>query len=183
MVLRIPGYGAAETQDSFKEERKIGIKLQKGTSHTAKIRERKGPSQGILQKMRTSRGHKRKHCTNNDASAEKLKTKDKATFFAPSEVWVMPAPSSKKPAEREFAVDSWASMHMLGRLDQSSAELETFPKCRKPTTDRTAKWEVQTNEEAQVYVHDLHLFVTVQILDDTLAVLSRGKLFEERGYS
>ena len=47
----------------------------------------------------------------------------------------------------------------------------------------TANGEVQTNEEAQAYVHDLDLFVTVQILDDTLAVLSLGKLCEEHGYS
>ena len=43
--------------------------------------------------------------------------------------------------------------------------------------------EVQTNEEAQVYFHDLGLFVTVQILEDTPAVLSLGKLCEEHGYS
>ena len=52
-----------------------------------------------------------------------------------------------------------------------------------PTTVVTANGEVQTNEEAQVYVHDLDLFVTVQILDDTFAVLSLGKLCEEHGYS
>ena len=43
--------------------------------------------------------------------------------------------------------------------------------------------EVQRNEDAQVYVHDLDLFVTVQILDDTLAVLSLGKFCEEHGSS
>ena len=32
--------------------------------------------------------------------------------------------------------------------------------------------EVQTNEGTQVYVHELGLFVTAQLLDDTLAVLS-----------
>ena len=36
---------------------------------------------------------------------------------------------------------------------------------------------MQTNEDAQVYAHDLDLFVTV--LDDTPAVLSLGKLCEE----
>ena len=46
----------------------------------------------------------------------------------------------------------------------------------------TANGEVQTNEEAQVYVHDLDLFVMVQILDDTPADLSLGKLCEEHGY-
>ena len=47
----------------------------------------------------------------------------------------------------------------------------------------TANGEVQTNEGAQVYVHDLDLFVTVQLLEDALAVLSLGKLCEEHGYS
>ena len=40
--------------------------------------------------------------------------------------------------------------------------------------------EVQTNDEAQEDVHDLDLFVTVQILDDTPAVLSPGKLRDEQ---
>ena len=39
----------------------------------------------------------------------KLETKDKATFYFPTEAWVMLAPSSKKPQERESAVDSGAS--------------------------------------------------------------------------
>ena len=43
--------------------------------------------------------------------------------------------------------------------------------------------EVQTNEEAQVYVHDLDLFVTVQSLENTPAVLSLGKLCSKHGYS
>ena len=47
----------------------------------------------------------------------------------------------------------------------------------------TAKGEVQTNEEAQVYDRDLDLFVTVQILEETQAVLSLGKLCSENGYS
>ena len=47
----------------------------------------------------------------------------------------------------------------------------------------TANGEVQTNEEAQVYVHDLDLFVTVQLLEETLAVLSLGKFCEDHGYS
>ena len=47
----------------------------------------------------------------------------------------------------------------------------------------TANGEDQTNEEAQIYVHDLDLFVTVQILDDTLAGLSLGKLCEVDGYT
>ena len=47
----------------------------------------------------------------------------------------------------------------------------------------TANGEVQTNEEAQVYVHDVDVIVTVQLLDDTRAVLSLGKLCDEHGYT
>ena len=87
----------------------------------------------------------------------------------------------EKPEEREFVVDSGASMDMLSKKDLSSAELVTLRKSRNPTTVVTANGEVQTNEEAQVYVHDLDLFVTVQILDDTPAVLSFGKLCKDHG--
>ena len=47
----------------------------------------------------------------------------------------------------------------------------------------TANVEVQTNEEAEVYVHDLNFFVTVQLLEDALADLSLGKLCTDHGYS
>ena len=74
-------------------------------------------------------------------------------------------------------------MHMLSRKDLKSAELETIRASRNPTTVITASGEVQTNEEATAYVHDLELFVTVHILEDTPAVLSLGKLCEEHGCS
>ena len=71
--------------------------------------------------------------------------------------------------------DSGASMHMLSKSDLSSEEMETLRRSRSPTVVVTADGEVQTNEEAKVYVHDLGLFVTVQLLEDTVAVLSLGK--------
>ena len=45
----------------------------------------------------------------------------------------------------------------------------------------TASGEVQPHEEAQVFVHDLSQFVTVQLLEETPAVLSLGKLCEDHG--
>ena len=82
-----------------------------------------------------------------------------------------------------FVVDSGASMHMLSKKDLSSDEMDTLRRCRNPTTVATANWEVETNEEAQVFVHDLDLFVTVQLLGETPVVLSLGKLCSEHGYS
>ena len=71
---------------------------------------------------------------------------------------------------------------MLSKKDLGSGELETLRRFRNPKTVVTANEEVQTNEEARVYVHDLNLFLTVQLLEDTLA-LSPGKLCEEHGYT
>ena len=84
-------------------------------------------------------------------------------------------PLRKKPEEREFVADSGAS-NMLSNKGFSSAELETLRNSRNPTTVITANGEVQTNEEAQIHVHDL---VIVQLLEDTPAVLSFGQLCEE----
>ena len=54
-----------------------------------------------------------------------LKEKHKTTFFSLSENWCLPAPSTLEPEEREFVVDSGASMHMISKKDLNAAELET----------------------------------------------------------
>ena len=74
-------------------------------------------------------------------------------------------------------------MHTLSWKDLNSADLDTVRVSRNPTTCITANGEVQTNEEATVYVYDLDLFVTVHIPEDTPAVLSLGELCEDHGYS
>ena len=80
-------------------------------------------------------------------------------------------------------IDSGASAHMLSKKVLSPDEMETLWRSRTLTVVVTANGEVQTKEEAQIYVHDIGLFVTVQLVEDTLAVLSLGKLCEEHGYS
>ena len=57
----------------------------------------------------------------------KLKEKhERAAFFSPSENWCLPAPSNLKPEEREFVVDSGASMHMISKQDLNSSEMDTL---------------------------------------------------------
>ena len=51
----------------------------------------------------------------------KLKEQERAAFFSPSENRCLPA-STLKPEEREFVVDSGASMHMISKKDLSNAE-------------------------------------------------------------
>ena len=94
----------------------------------------------------------------------------------------MPAPSLTNPEEREFVVDSGASTHMLSKKNLISGELQTVRVSKTLATVFTANGEVQTNEEATLYVKESDLFVPVKLLEDTPAVLSLGKLCEEHGY-
>ena len=49
---------------------------------------------------------------------------------------------------------------MMSKKDLSSKERDTLRRSRNPTVVLTANGEVHTNEEVQVFVHDLNLFVT-----------------------
>ena len=111
-----------------------------------------------------------------------LKEQERATVFSPSENWCLPA-STLKPEEREFVVDSGASMHMISKKDLNDAEMDTLTKSCSPTTVITANGEVQTHEEATVYVKELDIFLTMKVLENTPAVLSLGKLCDENVYS
>ena len=110
------------------------------------------------------------------------KEKNKATFFSPSENRCLPA-STLKPEEREFVVDSGASMHRISKKDLSDAEMDTLTKSCSPTIVITANGEVQTHEEATVYVKELEIFLTMKVLENTPAVLSLGSFAMKNGYS
>ena len=119
---------------------------------------------------------RQERCTRGDVwklakNIFKLKVTEKATFYLPSDEWVLPAASTAKPEEREFVVDSGASVHVVSKKDLNSAELETMRISRNPTTVVTANGEVLTKEETTVFVRELDLFVTVMLLEDTPAVL------------
>ena len=115
-------------------------------------------------------------------SVSKLKEQERAAIFSSPENRCLPA-STLKPEEREFVVDSGASMHMISKKDLSEAEMDTLMKSCSPTIVITANGEVQTHEEATVYVKELNVFLTMKVLDNTPAVLSLGKLCDENGYS
>ena len=67
-------------------------------------------------------------------------------------------------------------MHMMSKKELISYEICTVKRFRTPTVVLTANGEVRTHEEAQVFVHDSNQFVVVQLLEETPAVLSLGKL-------
>ena len=60
--------------------------------------------------------------------------------------------------------------------------MDILTKSCSPTIVITANGEVQTHEEAIVYVKELDIFLTMKVLDNTPAVLSLGKLCDENGY-
>ena len=119
------------------------VRFTQSTLRQAILREKKGPS---LNKIQVKSPHQRspyamkfedwsheetdrqQRCARSEAwnLAYKLKEQDKATFYSPSEEWVPPAASTKEPEEREFVVDSGASMHMVSKKDLNFAELETM---------------------------------------------------------
>ena len=103
------------------QERKLGskhaVKFFTGTWHQIKNRERelskgKNLTSVILPCQNQEKDHMRRPCTK-----KKLKNADKATFYTPIEARVMPAPTSKSPEEREFVVDSGASVHMMSKKE------------------------------------------------------------------
>ena len=80
-------------------------------------------------------------------------------------------------------MDSGASSHMISKKDLSKAEMDTLTKSCSLTIVITANGEVQTHEEAIVYVIELDIFLTMKVLENTPAVLSIGKLCDENGFS
>ena len=96
----------------------------------------------------------------------KLKEHERAAFFSSPENRCLPAPSLK-PEEREFVVVSGASMHMISKKDLSDAEMDTLTKSCSSTVVITANGEVQTHEEATVYVKELDIFLTMKVFENT----------------
>ena len=72
---------------------------------------------------------------------------------------------------------------MISKKDLNSSEMDTLTKSCSPTIVITANGEVQTQEEATVYVRELDTFSTMKVLENTPAVLSLGQLCDENGYS
>ena len=164
------------------------MRFTKVTQRHANIRENNGPSPG---KIQVKIPHQRSPYALKfeDGSPEETERQERCVrgdawrltknSFSLTTEWCLPAPSVIKPEEREFVVDSATSMHMLCRKDLDSAELEPVRVSQSSTTVVAANGEVQTKEGATVYVKELDLFVTVMLLEGTLAVLSLVKPCED----
>ena len=71
----------------------------------------------------------------------KLKEKNKPTFLLTFGNMCFLA-STPKPEERDFVVDSGASMHMISKKDLNDVEMDTLTKSCSPTIVITANGEV-----------------------------------------
>ena len=67
-------------------------------------------------------------------------------------------------------------MFLISKKDLKAAEMDTLTKSCSPTTVITANGEVQTHEEATVWVTELDIFLSTKVFEDTPAFLSLGKL-------
>ena len=71
---------------------------------------------------------------------------------------------------------------MISESDVTTEGEETARKSKDPSVMMAANGTTHTTEETTVYVCDLEMFVQVQLLKASPAVLSLEKLCEENGY-
>ena len=175
------------------------VRFTKSTPRQASIQEKKGLS---LVKMNVKVPHQRspyalkfedrsheeteqqQRCARSKAwnfakNIYKLKDNDKAAFYFPTEEWVLSAASTKEPGGKRVC-GRFRSEYASGQQRDLRSALKTMRISKYPMMVMTANGEVQTREEATENVKELDLFVTVMLLEETLAVLSLGKLCEDQ---
>ena len=81
----------------------------------------------------------------------------------------------KRPEEREQQLIQEHQCTWWAKQDLSSDELDTLRRSRNPTVMLTASGEVHTNEEAQIFVHNLDLFVIVAVTGGNASSPITGK--------
>ena len=200
------------SQDSYprnsflREPGKLGsrhaVKFSKGTWRQIKILERKVLREELSKSVRfmsvvfarqkSGKEHMRRPCTKKDAPAEQhgiwrkyLQAQEDGHSYVLYSYWSEGNAGTHFKKIRGTRIRSrFRSViaHDEQKKDLRLDELDTLPRSRKLTVVLTTNGEALTHEEAQVSVHDLHLFVTVQLLEETPAVLSLGKLCEDHGY-
>ena len=75
---------------------------------------------------------------------------NEAIFFSPKLECKAAPTSTVNRDEREFIVDSGASMHMMSKMELTPEEMETIRVSRLPTTVITAIGSINTTEMASL---------------------------------
>ena len=113
----------------------------------------------------------------------KLKEHQRATFFSSPKNEVLACINSETWGKRMCRGLRNVNAHDQQKRTWVMLEMDTLTKSCSPMTVITANGEVQTHEEATVYVKELGKFLTMKVLENTPAVLSLRKLCNENGYS
>ena len=104
-------------------------------------------------------------------------------FFKTSPASNVSSPSITTSKEIKFIVGSGASLHIKSESELTPEEQETIQKSKDPPVVLTANGTTHMTEEATVYVCGLDMIVQVQLLEESSAELSLGKLSDKNGYS
>ena len=151
------------------------VKFTKAIARHAKIRDQ-SPSLGLIcpgePHQRSSNAPKFEDRSQEETEWQEQGAREAAWKLAKS---VSKLKEKNKLEERKFVVDSGASMHMISKKNLTDAEMDTLTKSCSPTTVTTANGEVQTHDEATVYVKELEKFLTVKVLEDTPTVFIARK--------
>ena len=102
------------------------------------------------------------------------KHRGKRNDTLPTKIWKERSLQTFNQKKENFVDDSGASML---RAEQKRSDLSRIRirGSRHPATVITKNGSTEANEWAIVYVEDMDMFVTVQLLEDTPAALSLGK--------
>ena len=180
------------------------VRFTRAALRQANIWETKGPSMNTIQ-VKSSHQRGLYAVKIEDRSQEETERQERC---ARGDAWKLAKNICKlKENERSYIPFAHGRVDYAGRIHQKSRRKESLwwileQACiwsvrktltllswrpwghrRSPTTVMTANGEVQTKEEATVYVRELDLFVTLMLLEETSAVLSLGKLCDDHGYT
>ena len=106
---------ALGTKLKFGKERVHREVLSKSGRLMSVVLGRQHSGKDHMRELSTQKRCARKAAWDLAKNINKLKNSDKTTLYSPIEAWVMPALTSTRPEEREFAVDSGASMHTMSK--------------------------------------------------------------------
>ena len=187
----------------------MGIKTRRQILQTAPSQnlERKGPWRGIIQKCaphergpcapkKSGQNHMRRlyakkmcpcpHSSGIHAFGEnffcKLKDCDRTSFL--SSHWRKSYTGIWLQRDKRTRIRRWfRGIHANDEQKKKSRREGHSKKVQNPYKCVYCKSRVRIHEEAQVFVQDFNLLITVHLLDETFAILSLGNLCEHHGYS
>ena len=129
------------------------------------------------------KNHKLHHgdCTNTFTKSAGTYQENMDKFFKTKTVTRGISRTRISQEERSFIVGTGASVLMMSKGDLIHEGKEPFRKSKESCTIITSNGSITTTQEASVYVRDLEMLITSEILEDSPAVLSQKKNAKNMG--